>query len=200
MSSDLQVVNKALRHLGRPPIESIADNRGSDSRILKDSLDASIRSVLGANDWTANRASESSTGVERVVNDDKYLYRHDLSALANPLDTIVWISDDYGSYLHQYQQTGDNLDASAKIITIAYTYVIDTVANMPEYLASLIAAHLAMESCMALTGDGNKYYVMERIYTREFRKARSQEFRMNPQGFNMGDANTSSFIATHQGL
>ena len=200
MATDLQVVNKALRHLGQPPVEVIADNRSSHSRLLKDSLDSSIRSVLGANDWTVNRASESSTGVERAVNDTKYLYRHDLSALTNPLDTIVWISDDYGAYLHQYQQTGDNLDISAEIITIAYTYVISTAANMPEYLASLVSAHLAMESCMALTGDGNKYYAMERIYTREFRKARSQEFRMNPQGFNMGDSTTSSFIAAHQGL
>lgn len=200
MSTDLQVVNRALRHLGQFPIETLAGNTSGVSRAMKDCLDSSIRTVLGLYNWTANRKTHRSTGVLTDPPDGKWRYRHDLSDMPDAMDTLLSVRGSDGGYTSDFQVVGDYLEVNDEAITITYTKVIDTVSGMPEYLASLIAAHLAMESCMAITGDGNKYYVMERIYSRELNRARAQELRMNPHGVEWMDSSNSSFLQAHHGF
>lgn len=199
MATDLQVANQALRHLAMPPIESLASNSSSISRVVKDALDSSIRSVMGLYNWTPNRLSEESTGTEIEPEDGKWNYQHDLTALAQTIDSMVSVRRGDGTYTHNFQRVGDTLEIDEEKITITYTYVVDTVVGMPEYLANLIAAHLAKEGCMVLTGDGNKYYAMDRIYQEALRRARSQELKMNPHGLENINGCSSSFIAAHQG-
>lgn len=197
MSTDLQVVNKALRHLGQFPIENLAENTSAVSRAMKDGLADSIKGVLSNYNWTANRVSEESTGTLITPTDAHWVYRHDITALSATMDSLISVKTGSGDYTYDFQVVGDILDTIEEIITITYTKVITTVADVPEYLASLIAAHLAMESCMVITGDGNKYYAMERIYARELTRARSQELRMNPHGLEWMDDNNSSFLCAH---
>lgn len=197
MSTDLQVVNKALRHLGQFPVENLASNTSAVSRAMKDGLADSIKGVLSSYNWTANRVSEESTGSLITPTDAHWVYRHDLTSLSATMDSLISVKTGCGNYTHDFQVVGDNLDTIDEVITITYTKVINTVSDVPEYLASLIAAHLAMESCMIITGDGNKYYAMERIYARELTRARSQELRMNPHGVELLDDRSSSFLRAH---
>ncbi len=204
MSTDLDVANKALRHLGLSPVESLSANSSSMSRVLLDTLQSSLNTVLGSYDWSVNRHFDESVGTESTLVDyPEYRYLHDLTQVGTPpvnFDNIVSIKSPEGLYVTKYHRIGDSLYTAEKDILITYTETLDTVADMPEYLASLIAAHVAMEGCMALTGDGNKYYVMSKIYDRELRRARSQEFRMTPKGYTNRPDSASSFIQAHSGF
>ena len=339
MSTDLQVVNKALRHLGQFPIETLADNTSAVSRAMKDTLDSSIKAVMGLYNWTANRRTHSSTGVLTEPPDGKWRYRHafpgrdpdamvvegagttaangvyqrdgdlnskpsyvksnfllqnrqDLLFSSNglpvlvgdsqifnnwnfydivednvpyygdtdnrneqnpdlvstwyatadvfgfdaatedtptvrraiwadidaarinhltvpllsaeqsnrpPMDSLLSVRGSDGGYTTNFQVVGKYIYSNEERIIVTYTETISTVSEAPEYLASLIAAHLAMEACTVVTGDGNKYYAMERIYARELTRARSQELRMNPHGLEWMDDSNSSFLQAHRG-
>ncbi len=224
MSTDLDVANKALRHLGLSPVESLSSTTSSMSRVLLDTLRSSIKSVLGAYNWSVNRYVNESVGVEsRLKEYSEFRYAHDLTKLGGlyispegefyiqydtegglyrqpvNFDNIVSVKTRDGLYVTQYQRIGSTLYVTEKNILISFSQPLDTVATMPEYLASLIAAHVAKEACMSLTGDGNKYYVMDSIYEKELRRARSQEFRMSPKGYTYNPDSASSFIQAHSG-
>jgi len=115
-------------------------------------------------------------------------------------ENLVSVKTSNGLYDTKYQRMGSSLYTASQTILITFTQPLESVATMPEYLASLVAAHVAMEGCMALTGDGNKYYVMSKIYDKELRRARSQEFRMSPKGYTYNPDSASSFIQAHSGF
>jgi hypothetical protein len=225
MSTDLDVANKALRHLGLSPIENLSANTSSMSRVLLDTLRSSIASVLGSYDWSVNRYLNESVGIEsRLSEYPEYRYVHDLTQISGlyitpegdfyiqydtenglykqpiTFENLVSVRTSDGLYDTKYHRMGSALYTSSKTVLISFTQPLESVETMPEYLASLVAAHVAMEGCMALTGDGNKYYVMSKIYDKELRRARSQEFRMSPKGYTYNPDSASSFIQAHSGF
>lgn len=225
MSTDLDVANKALRHLGLSPIENLSANTSSMSRVLLDTLRSSIASVLGSYDWSVNRYINESVGVEsKLLEFPEHRYVHDLTQMGGlyitpegdfyiqydtenglykqhiSFENLVSVKTSDGLYDTKYQRAGSSLYTSSETILITFTQPLESVETMPEYLASLVAAHVAMEGCMALTGDGNKYYVMSKIYDKELRRARSQEFRMSPKGYTYNPDSASSFIQAHSGF
>jgi hypothetical protein len=93
--------------------------------------------------------------------------------------------------------SGRLLEVPTSSVEVTYSFVPTTIEGAPEYLSSLLAAHVALEGCMALTGDGNKYYAMERIFKRALVRARAQDYRNYPQ--DVGYQHSSGILAVHNG-
>jgi len=199
MSTELQIANRALRHLGIPPIVSVAANAGSFARVLNDALPDSINEVLSLHEWSANRITVSSTGTSFEELDTPHAFRHDLSVLDPTFDNVTKITDERGNRISDYRIEHNNLDICAETVILSYTYQVSDVSSFPQYLVSVIAAHLAKETCLSLTGDQNKGYVMEKKFQSVFRDARSQEFKQNPHNSKYDNGTVSGYIAAHQG-
>lgn len=182
MSTNLQVANRAIREVGGQPIDDLADNRSSTARIVNDALQFSIEEVLSAFDWTTNLTTETSTaGAGAGLPGSAFDESHDLSGLTNTLDRVVAVFDSTGTQIYEYHIEGSNLYSSETSIIIRYAFQITDVEDLPAFLTAVVAAHLAKEVCLPLTGDMDKKMLLEEQYNMALEKAKITSLLQNPQ-------------------
>lgn len=181
MATNLQLANRAIREVGGQPIDDLADDRSSTSRIVNDALPFSIEEVLSAFDWTANQATESSTGAATPLPGSAYTKKHDLSALDNTFDRVVAVFNSVGAQLYEYHIEGKSLYSSETSLIIRYSYTVTDVAALPAFIVSVIAAHLAKEIALPISGDMDKKVLLEQQYETYLERAKITSLLQNPQ-------------------
>lgn len=180
-TTNLQVANRAIREVGGQPIDDLSDARSSTSRIVNDALPFSIEEVLSAFDWTTNLATETSTGTANPLAGSAFIMRHDFSALANTFDRVVAVFDGSGKQIYEYHIEGNYLYSSETNLIIRYAFQLTDVATLPAFLVAVVAAHLAKEICLPLSGDMEKKAYLEQQYAQQVEKAKITSLLQNPQ-------------------
>lgn len=181
MATNLQLANRAIREVGGQPIDDLADDRSSTSRIVNDALPFSIEEVLSSFDWTANLATEASSAVATPLPGSAYTSKHDLAALSNTFDRVIAVFNSSGAQIYEYHIEGTNLYSSEDSLIIRYAYTITDVAGLPAFLVSVIAAHLSKEIALPLSGDLEKKLYLEQQYETYLEKAKITSLLQNPQ-------------------
>ena len=184
MATNLQVANRAIREVGGQPIDDLSDARSSTSRIVNDALPFSIEEVLSSFDWTVNLATEASAGATGVgigLPGSAYVYKHVFSSLSQTFDRVVAVFDASGAQIYEYHIEGNVLYSSEENLYIRYSYQLTDVANLPAFIVSVIAAHLAKEICLPLSGDQEKKAYLEQQYMQYLEKAKITSLLQNPQ-------------------
>jgi len=195
MSTNLEIANRAIREVGGRPITAL-DAVSSTANIANDAILFSIEEVLSEYEWPINTVTETSTGVTTGLPDTKFAYNHDLTALANTVDRVVGIADTEGHPYYTHRLEGTSLHADEETLFIRYTFPMTDVATMPPYLSQVIAAHLAKEICIPLSGDQGRKEILEERYIRLLGKAKTQVSRQRPpQSF--FDDTSSQYLEAH---
>lgn len=182
--TNLQLANRAIREVGGQPIDDLSDSRSATSRIVNDALPFSIEEVLSSFDWTINLATESVTGVAGGLAGSAFDYTYDLSVsgpLSNTFDRIVSVFKADGTQIYEYHIEGTNLYSSETSLHIRYGFQMTDVATIPAFITSVIAAHLAKEICLPLSGDQDKKVFLEQQYIQQLEKAKLTSVLQNPQ-------------------
>lgn len=181
MATNLQLANRAIREVGGQPIDDLADDRSSTSRIVNDALPFSVEEVLSSFEWTANLSTEESTGVATPLPGSAYTSKHDLSGLSNTFDRVVAVFNGDGAQIYEYHIEGNDLYSSESSLIIRYAYTLTDVSGLPAFLVSVIAAHLAKEIALPLSGDVEKKVYLEQQYESYLEKAKITSLLQNPQ-------------------
>ena len=181
MATNLQLATRAIREVGGQPIDDLADDRSSTSRIVNDALPFSIEEVLSAFDWTANLATETSTGAATPLPGSAYTSLHDLTDLDNTFDRVVAVFNSSGAQIYEYHIEGKKLYSSEASLIIRYAYTITDVSTLPAFLVSVIASHLAKEIALPLSGDMDKKVLLEQQYETYLERAKITSLLQNPQ-------------------
>ncbi len=183
--TNLQLANRAIREVGGQPIDDLSDSRSSTSRIVNDAIPFSIEEVLSAFDWTINLATEQSTGAaDGGLIGSSFDKTHDLSAtgdLSETFDRIVAVFKSDGAQIYEYHIEGMNLYSSETTLYIRYGFQMTDVATIPAFITAVIAAHLAKEICLPLSGDQDKKAFLEQQYMVQLEKAKLTSVLQNPQ-------------------
>lgn len=181
MATNLQLANRAIREVGGQPIDALDDNRSSTSRIVSDALPFSIEEVLSSFDWTINLSTESSTGTVGGLVGSAFDYTHNFSNLAETLDRVVAVFKADGAQIYEYHIEGQALYSSEQNLIIRYGFQMTDVSTIPAFITSVIAAHLAKEICLPLSGDQDKKAFLEQQYAQQLEKAKITSVLQNPQ-------------------
>ncbi len=182
MATNLQLANRAIREVGGQPIDDLSDSRSSTSRIVNDAIPFSIEEVLSSFDWTINLATESSTGSTGAgLPGSSFVYKHNLAALTNIFDRVVGVYDSAGAQIYEYHIEGLALYSSEVTLFIRYGFQMTDVATIPAFITSVIAAHLAKEICLPISGDQEKKAFLEQQYMQQLEKAKITSVLQNPQ-------------------
>ena len=182
MANNLQLANRAIREVGGQPIDALDDNRSSTSRIVSDAIFFSIEEVLSSFDWTINLATEQSTGVsDGGLAGSAFNYTHSFSSLVNTLDRVVSVFKSDGAQIYEYHIEGQALYSSEAQLIIRYGFQMTEVSTIPAFITAVIAAHLAKEICLPLSGDQEKKSFLEQQYSQQLEKAKITSLLQNPQ-------------------
>lgn len=182
MATNLQLANRAIREVGGQPIDALDDNRSSTSRIVSDAIFFSIEEVLSSFDWTINLATEQSTGVsDGGLAGSAFNYTHSFSSLVNTLDRVVSVFKSDGAQIYEYHIEGQALYSSEAQLIIRYGFQMTEVSTIPAFITAVIAAHLAKEICLPLSGDQEKKSFLEQQYSQQLEKAKITSLLQNPQ-------------------
>ena len=182
MATNLQLANRAIREVGGQPIDALDDNRSSTSRIVSDAIPFSIEEVLSSFDWTINLATEQSTGLaDGGLVGSAFNYTHSFSSLNNTLDRVVSVFKADGSQIYEYHIEGNALYSSEDTLIIRYGFQMTEVDTIPAFVTAVIAAHLAKEICLPLSGDQDKKAFLEQQYSQQLEKAKITSLLQNPQ-------------------
>jgi len=191
MATNLQVANRAIREVGGQPIDDLSDARSATSRIVNDALISSIEEVLSSFDWYINQATEQSTGLLGGLPGSAYTYTHDLSLtgdLTQPMDRVLSVSDATGAQIYEYNISGQSLYTSEEVTFIRYTFPMSDVETFPAFLVAVIAAHLAKEICLPLSGNQERRTILEQDYISVLQQAKVLAAAQNPQQSFVDDA------------
>lgn len=192
MATNLELANRAIRATGGQPITDLAATSAT-AKIVNDALLPSIEEVLTEYQWHINTVTESSIGSTGDIPDTEFRYNHDLTALTHTLDRIVKLVTADGYPIHNFRIEGQDLYADYETLFVVYTYPIEDVATFPPYLVQVVAAHLAKEICIPLTGSEDRRGRLEEKYMRVLAQAKTQASRQNPQQSFLSD-DSSVFI------
>ena len=181
MATNLQLANRAIREVGGQPIDALDDNRSSTSRIVSDAIPFSIEEVLSSFDWTINLATESSAGAAGGLIGSAFNYTHSFGSLNNTLDRVVAVFKSNGTQIYEYHIEGQALYSSEENLIIRYGFQMTEVSTIPAFITAVIAAHLAKEICLPLSGDQEKKSFLEQQYAQQLEKAKITSLLQNPQ-------------------
>lgn len=181
MATNLQLANRAIREVGGQPIDDLSDSRSSTSRIVNDAIPFSIEEVLSSFDWTINLSTESSTGTVGGLVGSAFNYTHNFSNLTETLDRVVAVFKADGTQIYEYHIEGQSLYSSEQSLIIRYGFQMTQVDTIPAFITSVIAAHLAKEICLPLSGDQDKKAFLEQQYSQQLEKAKITSLLQNPQ-------------------
>jgi hypothetical protein len=181
MATNLQVANRAIREVGGQPIDELTDNGSSTARIVNDAILFSIEEVLSAFEWTVNIETVESTGSANPLPGSAFIYRHDLTALGNPFDRVLSVFNSDGAQIYEYHIEGAMLYSREASLFIRYAYQLTDVTTLPAFITAVVAAHLAKEICLPLSGDQDKKAFLEQNYEIILGKAKINSLLQNPQ-------------------
>lgn len=165
--SKVEIVNKALHHLGVERINSLDDNN-KRAKVMKDIYDITRKTVLEDHIWPfAKKRVELSPLVATPAFGFKYQFNV-------PSDFLTGVKEENG---YEYFQEGSVFVSDSNVLQLTYIWDLQDVAKFSPGFVEALALRLAHDSCYSITQSKSHMDGLAGRYGTELANARYRQDR-----------------------
>ena len=139
--SKIEIVNKALHHLGVERINDLTDNN-KRAKVMSDIYDITRKTVLEDHVWPFAK-KRSELAALATTPDFGYEYEFNI-----PSDFLTGVKEENG---YEYVQEGSKFLSDSDTLQLVYIYDIQDVAKFSPGFVEAFALRLAHDSCYSIT-------------------------------------------------
>ena len=193
MATKLEIANRAILLARGVPIESLDETSGL-ARTVSTALTASIQEVVAVHEWNRlNRTLKLIPSITYTLVDSQYTYAF---KLPSDYSNLISIKDVNGFNYTDFRNESGHILCNWDVIYLHYNIQVTETSDLPEYLASVIAAHVAISISGVMSADDTLVAALEGKYLRRLSTAKVADARNSPAAYIMTDQ-TSHFIDAH---
>lgn len=168
MSSQVEICNYAIAHVGGNLINSLPDGNKPESNLCQLFFEQSLRECLGDHNWKFAKKWDSLASAVYTFTDDQYDY-----AYALPGDFIRFSDqENRGPGDIKFVRRGQYLLCNETVFEIEYIYYHTTYEQYPEYFVAALSRKLAFYINPDLMKKGAKQVDHQQAYMVALDKAK----------------------------
>ncbi len=179
--SKIDIINKALHHLGCERINAITD-QNKRARVMSDIYEITRRSALEDHFW---KCARKRVELAALVTEPLFEYTYQFT---KPSDCIKIEKEFDGN---PYIVEGGKILANANALKIIYIWNLEDASLFSPGLCEALASKLARDACYSLIQSSERYNFLDRLYEGHLAMARANSDNQQPPE----DIEISDFIS-----